>query len=127
REHGGAEVSTRTLVEVIRLLAAADPNIAQIPQSHIAYVNALRENGTPQQQRFFFAEVLAGRRLGNAQAEIGSPTAQDIRTRLVPDGAGYRLDGAKGYSTGALLADWIPVLAKDPQDRLQVAYVPHDA
>ncbi|MBE9375603.1 SfnB family sulfur acquisition oxidoreductase [Saccharopolyspora sp. HNM0983] len=127
REHGGAELSTGTLVEVFRLLATADPNIAQIPQSHIAYINVLRENGTAEQQRYFFAEVLAGKRFGNAQSETGSPTVQDIRTRLIPDGVGYRLDGTKGYSTGALLADWIPVLAKDPQDRLRVAYVPHDA
>ncbi|EQD81526.1 acyl-CoA dehydrogenase [Saccharopolyspora erythraea D] len=126
--HGGAEVPTRTLVEVFRLLAAADPNIAQIPQSHVVYVNVLRENGTPAQQRYFFAEVLAGRRFGNAQSESGSRNAQDIRTRLAagPDGD-FVLDGTKAYSTGALLAHWIPVLAKDDDDALRVAYVPSDA
>ncbi|MEB3371414.1 SfnB family sulfur acquisition oxidoreductase [Saccharopolyspora mangrovi] len=127
-EHGGADVGTRTLLEVFRLLAAADPNIAQIPQSHFAYVNVLRESGTPQQKEFFFAELLAGKRFGNAQSETGSRTVQDIQTRLRPSGAGdFVLHGKKGYSTGALLAHWIPVLAKDDADRLQVAYVPHDA
>ncbi|MEV4732754.1 SfnB family sulfur acquisition oxidoreductase [Saccharopolyspora sp. NPDC049426] len=127
-DHGGADVGTRTLLEVFRLLAAADPSIAQIPQSHFAYVNVLRESATPEQQEFFFAEVLAGKRFGNAQSENGSRTAQDIQTRLRPTGdGGFALNGTKGYSTGALLAHWIPVLAKDDSDRLQVAYVPRDA
>ncbi|MCI2422448.1 SfnB family sulfur acquisition oxidoreductase [Saccharopolyspora sp. K220] len=128
RSHGGAEVSARTLVEVFRLLAAADPNIAQIPQSHFAYVNVLRENGTAQQRQFFFGEVLAGKRFGNAQSEAGSRTVQEIQTRLVSTVDGdFVLQGTKAYSTGALLAQWIPVLAKDDRDRLQVAYVPQDA
>ena len=40
-EYGGAEVRSHTLAEVFRLLAAADPNIAQIPQSHFVYLNVL--------------------------------------------------------------------------------------
>lgn len=126
--HGGADVTTRTLLEVFRLLASADPSIAQIPQSHFAYVNVLRESATPEQEQFFFAELLAGKRFGNAQSETGSRTVQDIQTRLQATGEGdFVLNGRKGYSTGALLAHWIPVLAKDDDDRLQVAYVPHAA
>ena len=47
---------------------------------------------------------------------------QDIRTRLHPrpDGS-YLLDGVKHYSTGALFADWIPVLARADDDTLHVA------
>ncbi|MFJ4910533.1 SfnB family sulfur acquisition oxidoreductase [Streptomyces sp. NPDC093249] len=132
-EHGGADVRVETLAEVFRLLASADASLAQIPQSHFVYVNVLRRRGTPAQQAFFFAELLAGRRFGNAQSEAGTKHVQDIRTRLtrVPDhGAAdgsFRLDGVKQYSTGALFADWIPVLARAEDDTLQVAYVPADA
>ncbi|TWF95271.1 SfnB family sulfur acquisition oxidoreductase [Saccharopolyspora dendranthemae] len=126
--HGGADITTRTLLEVFRLLASADPSIAQIPQSHFAYVNVLRESATPEQEQFFFAELLAGKRFGNAQSETGSRTVQDVQTRLQDTGEGdFVLNGRKGYSTGALLAHWIPMLAKDDEDRLQVAYVPRDA
>jgi SfnB family sulfur acquisition oxidoreductase len=127
REHGGADVRSATVAEVFRLLAAADPNIAQIPQSHFVYVNVLRQQGSLEQQRFFFAELLAGKRFGNAQSEAGTRHVQDYRTRLAPhpDG-GYVLDGVKHYSTGALFAHWIPVLAKDPEDLFVVAYVPAD-
>ena len=128
RVFGGADVSARTVAEVFRLLAAADPNIAQIPQSHIVYVNVLRQQGSPDQQRFFFDQVLAGRRFGNAQSEAGTRHVQDYRTRLVPDGrGGFLLRGTKHYSTGALFADWIPVLARVPDETLHVAYVSRDA
>lgn len=128
RAHGGAGVGAATVAEVFRLLATGDPNIAQLPQSHLVYVEALRHNGNPEQQAFFFAEVLAGRRFGNAQSEAGTKHVQDYRTRLRPhpDG-GFVLDGVKHYSTGALFAHWIPVLAKDDADRIVVAYVPAGA
>ncbi|MBI0295069.1 SfnB family sulfur acquisition oxidoreductase [Streptomyces sp. PRKS01-29] len=126
--HGGADVSAVTLAEVFRLLAAADASLAQIPQSHFVYINVLRRQGTPEQQAFFFGEVLAGRRFGNAQSEAGTKHIQDIRTRLEPrpDGS-YELTGVKHYSTGALFADWIPVLARGADEELYVAYVPREA
>ncbi|MEU1273917.1 SfnB family sulfur acquisition oxidoreductase [Streptomyces sp. NPDC005799] len=127
-EHGGADVGALTLAEIFRLLATADASLAQIPQSHFAYVNVIRRQGDAEQQKFFFAELLAGRRLGNAQSEAGTKHVQDIRTRLQPrpDGS-YVLNGVKHYCTGALFADWIPVLARAVDDHLHVAYVPRDA
>ncbi|MGI5451987.1 SfnB family sulfur acquisition oxidoreductase [Streptomyces sp. CA-249302] len=127
-EHGGADVSATTLAEIFRLLASADASLAQIPQSHFAYVNVIHRQGTEEQRKFFYAELLAGRRLGNAQSEAGTKHVQDIRTRLEPQRDGsYLLTGVKHYSTGALLADWIPVLARAEEDKLHVAYVPRDA
>ncbi|MFJ3498404.1 SfnB family sulfur acquisition oxidoreductase [Streptomyces sp. NPDC086091] len=127
-EHGGADVSAATLAEIFRLLATADGSLAQIPQSHFAYVNVIRRQGTEQQRKFFYAELLAGRRFGNAQSEAGTKHLQDIRTRLTPrpDGS-YTLTGVKHYATGALFAHWIPVLARAEDDLLHVAYVPADA
>ncbi len=127
-EHGGANVRQETLAEIFRLLASADASLAQIPQSHFVYVNVIDRQGTPLQREFFFGEVIAGRRFGNAQSEAGTRHVQDIRTRLEarPDGS-YTLTGVKHYSTGALFADWIPVLARAEDDNLHVAYVPRDA
>ncbi|MEU3415842.1 MULTISPECIES: SfnB family sulfur acquisition oxidoreductase [unclassified Streptomyces] len=126
--HGGADVRTETLAEIFRLLGSADGSIAQIPQSHFVYVNVIRRHGTPEQRKFFFAELLAGRRLGNAQSEAGTKHVQDIRTRLRrrPDGS-YLLNGVKHYCTGALFAHWIPVLARAEDGNLHAAYVPRDA
>jgi SfnB family sulfur acquisition oxidoreductase len=122
--YGGANLSAETLAEVFRLLAAGDPSVAQVPHSHFVYVNALRHAGTPAQQAFFFGEVLVGKRFGNAQSEIGTKHVRDFHTTLRPAAGGWVLTGEKGYATGALLADWIPVLAHLGEDGpMHVAWV----
>ena len=121
--HGGPELSPVVLAEVIRTIAAVDPAIAQIPQAHFLYVDALATLGRAAQQQRLFAEVLAGARLGNGMAERGGQHAQDLKTRLrrMPDG--LRLDGRKYYCTGAISARWIGVTALDEADRLTLAFV----
>jgi SfnB family sulfur acquisition oxidoreductase len=135
-EHGGAGLGAEVLADVVRLIAAGDPNVAQIPHSHFVYVNALREEGTPAQQEALFAEVLAGRRFGNAQSEIRSKHVRDHATTLRPIGPvddegrprEWVLDGEKGYCTGALLAQWIPVLAHlGDGGPLHIAWVEREA
>jgi SfnB family sulfur acquisition oxidoreductase len=138
QEYGGAGLSVATLAEVVRLIAAGDPNVAQIPHSHFVYVNALREQGTRAQQELLFADVLRGARFGNAQSETGSKHVRDHATTLRPIGprvgvgparaAEWVLDGTKGYCTGALFAHWIPVLAHlDDGGPLHVAWIERDA
>jgi SfnB family sulfur acquisition oxidoreductase len=128
---GGAGVSMQTLTELMRLLASADPNVAQIPHSHFVYLELVRRLGSPAQQDLLYAEVLDGARLANAQSEAGSKTIVDIRARLSRDaervGEGTLvLDGEKFYCTGSLLADWLMVLAKDEDGLTFVAIVPAD-
>jgi SfnB family sulfur acquisition oxidoreductase len=127
--HGGADLPTAVVAEVFRRIASGDPNIAQIPHSHFVYVNQLRWQGNPDQQARLFAEVLAGRRFGNAQTEFGTRHVRDHRTALTPDGAGrWRLNGTKFYCTGALFADWIPVLTHLGVDGpMHVAWVRREA
>ena len=128
RAYGGAEVSVETLTRVFTILSAADAAIGQLPQNHFVFVEAIKEDGSPEQKAFFFGEILAGKRLGNAQAERGSGSALNLKTQLRgAPGGGYRLDGTKYYCTGAILAHWIPVSAIDDQGRSVLAYVPRDA
>ncbi|MDZ5623073.1 SfnB family sulfur acquisition oxidoreductase [Nocardioides sp. HM23] len=138
REYGGADLSAETLAEVVRLVAAGDPNVAQIPHSHFVYVNVLREQGTASQKERLFGDVLGGARFGNAQSEIRSKHVRDHATTLRPLGprigsgparaAEWVLDGSKGYCTGALFAHWIPVLAHlDEDGPLHVAWVERNA
>ncbi|MFC5679652.1 SfnB family sulfur acquisition oxidoreductase [Aeromicrobium endophyticum] len=121
---GGADLPVEVVAEVFRLLSKGDPNLGQIPVSHFVYVNQLRLQGTLDQQERFFAEVLAGRKFGNAQSERGTEHARDYRTTLTRNGDAWRLDGTKFYCTGAMFADWIPVLAHaGPDGPLHVAWV----
>ncbi|WP_030435682.1 acyl-CoA dehydrogenase family protein [Actinoplanes subtropicus] len=120
---GGPGLGARTLAEVARIVAAADPAIAQVPQAHFLMIDLLAVHGTPALRKTLYADVLAGRRIGNALAERGGKHAQDLRTRLA-DG---RLDGVKYYTTGALTSAWIGVSAVTADGRLALAFVPRDA
>jgi SfnB family sulfur acquisition oxidoreductase len=127
-EHGGADVDRRTVTEVFRLLASADPAVAQIPQAHFGLVEELRLAGSDEQKRRFFSAALRGARFANAVAERGTARADIRHTRLVAHADGTQvLRGTKYYSTGALTADWIGVQALDGDDRLTWVFVPSDA
>ncbi|MGW5376109.1 SfnB family sulfur acquisition oxidoreductase [Nocardia sp. NPDC003999] len=117
--HGGADLPPSAVAEVTRILATADPNIAQIPHSHFVYVNLLRLAGTVQQQERYFGRVLDGGRIANAQSERGGTTVADIATTLRPAGDRFRVDGVKYYCTGSLFADLFAVLTRldDPEGR----------
>jgi SfnB family sulfur acquisition oxidoreductase len=131
REYGGAGVSNVTLAKVIALIAQADGSLGQIPQNHFYALEVLRVNGSAAQKKRLYAEVLAGQRFGNALAELGTKTAHDRTTRLtrdVQDGRdGYRINGRKFYSTGALYAQRIPTSVVDEQGVQQLAFVPADS
>ncbi|KAI3593704.1 Acyl-CoA dehydrogenase [Cupriavidus sp. U2] len=130
KAHGGADVSFATLAEVFAILSAADASLGQIPQNHFGLLGVLREAGTDAQQRRFYAEVLAGQRLGNAGPErrsAGSRTILDGTTRLQRTAQGLRLSGKRYYSTGALYAHRVPTRALDDDDRPVQVWVPRDA
>lgn len=127
KEYGGADVSAATLAKVVARISRADSSLGHIPQNHYYALELLRLNGSPVQQQRLYAEVLSGARFGNAHAELGTRTAQDRATRLRHDGSGYRIDGRKFYSTGALFAQRIPTSAVDEDGVLQFAFVPRSA
>ncbi|MFZ3572775.1 SfnB family sulfur acquisition oxidoreductase [Streptomyces sp. BH097] len=127
KAYGGPGLSTRTLGEVFTELVAGDASIGQIPQNHYFFVNVLACAGTPQQQAFFYEEILRGRHFANALSERGSRTARDFEIGFAPQPDGGRiLDGTKYYATGSLFAHWIPVYATDEEGRVHAAWVPAD-
>ncbi|MFJ1461760.1 SfnB family sulfur acquisition oxidoreductase [Nocardia sp. N2S4-5] len=134
-ELGGADLPPSAVAEVVRILATADPNIAQIPHSHFVYVNLLRLAGSEAQRRRYLGQVLGGGRIANAQSERTSATVAEIGTTVRPDGGRFRVDGIKYYCTGSLFADVLAVLARldDPDERSglapgeYVAYLPAES
>ncbi|RCV47870.1 SfnB family sulfur acquisition oxidoreductase [Marinitenerispora sediminis] len=128
---GGADVRAATAAEVLRLLGTADLSLAQIPQPHFAFLNALRLQGSAAARERVFRDVLDGALVGNAQSERGGRHAQDHRTRLERTGGGWLLNGVKYYATGALFARWIAVAAPaavpgEPRPQAHVAFVRAD-
>jgi SfnB family sulfur acquisition oxidoreductase len=111
-EHGGVEAPASVVAEVFRQLAHADPSLAQIPQSHYTFLEALRLQGSAAQQEFFYALVQDGALFANAQTERGSHAVNiDSTTLTAASSGGHVLTGRKFYSTGALFADWLIVRA----------------
>ncbi|TBY77943.1 SfnB family sulfur acquisition oxidoreductase [Rhizobium leguminosarum] len=114
---GGPEVSYATLAKVIEIISAADSSIGQIAQNHLGVVAAIRTVSDPAQQKLLFAEVLKGTRFGNAFSEFGSKRAVDFETKFVDAGDHVVVNGQKFYSSGALLAHLVPIVALDEEGR----------
>lgn len=132
-DFGGAEVHPPSVAEVFRVIATADPSIAEVLHGHFVGVNLLRVAGSPDQQRFFFGDVLAGGRFGAAEHDRGQPTGRVRTARLTRSEPGvFRLNGHKAHCTGAAFATWIVTLARlddgtfDGGEEL-IAFVPRDA
>ncbi|KUI25620.1 SfnB family sulfur acquisition oxidoreductase [Mycobacterium sp. IS-1742] len=134
-EHGGIDAPATVLAEVFRLIAHADPSLAQIPHSHFVFLEALRLQGTAAQQAYFYRQVLDGALLVNAQSERGPHPIDVDTTTLTRNPSGdHLLTGRKFYSTGALFADWVVVRASLDDGSVPtastpkaVAFVPRDA
>lgn len=114
---GGPEVSYATLAKVIEIISAADSSIGQVAQNHLGVVAAIRTVSDADQQRLLFAEALKGTRFGNAFSEFGSKRAADFETRFTDAGDHVVVNGRKFYSSGALLAHLVPIVALDDEGR----------
>jgi SfnB family sulfur acquisition oxidoreductase len=123
KAYGGAEVSYVTLAQVIATIAAADGSLGQIPQNHFYMVEALRLAGTEEQKRHYFQRVLDGDRFGNAFTEVGTRTPVDFQTVILPKDDKLVLNGQKFYSTGALFAHLILVVANGAAKRSHVVFL----
>jgi alkylation response protein AidB-like acyl-CoA dehydrogenase len=122
RAHGGPGLSTATLIDVFLILGAADTALAQVPQNHFDFVDTLLVAAL-ETQKFFYGEVLAGARFGNAIAEPGRRSRADLKTTIIEDGDGYLINGAKYFCTGALTAKWVPVHALHADGRVRTVYM----
>lgn len=127
KAYGGPEVSYATLARVVEIISAADSSIGQISQNHLGVVAAIRTVSDEEQKKLLFAEVLKGTRFGNAFSEFGSKRAVDFETRFTDEGDHVVVTGQKFYSTGALLAHLVPIVALDDQGRAWYAIAERDA
>lgn len=124
KQFGGAGVSYKTLAEVVKIISSADSSLGQIAQNHWAFLEHIRLDATPEQQEFFFEQVLKGQRFGNAFSEKGSKTVADLTTKIEFREDHAVINGQKFFATGALLAHWIPVVAVSNEGKPFAALVP---
>ncbi len=127
KAYGGAGVSQVTLAKVFATLAAGDPSLTQIAQNSFEIIDVIRQTGSEEQKRELFGAVLAGRRLGNAFSEFGGKNVEAFETKLVRKDDHFIVSGRKFYSTGALFAHLVPIVALDEDGHVVVAVADRDA
>ena len=125
--YGGADLSFATVTEVLKIISAVDPSLGQMPHNHIAFIEHLKSDGTEEQKRFFFGEVLKGVRFGNAMSEPGNRPLNDMQTRLTPTEGGMLLNGVKAYATAALLSHIVVITGKGDDGERYFAFVDRSA
>jgi SfnB family sulfur acquisition oxidoreductase len=127
KAYGGAGVSQVTLAKVFATLASGDPSLTQIAQNSFEIIDVIRLTGSEAQKRDLFGKVLAGQRLGNAFSEFKGKNVEAFETTLKTHGDGYAVQGQKFYSTGALFAHLVPIVALDEDGHVVVAVADRDA
>ncbi len=125
--YGGPQLSYATVAEVIATIAAADPNIAQVTQNHLVLSAHIALDGTEQQKRDLFELVLQGYRFGNAFSELNSRNVAAFETKVVDLGDEVEVNGQKFYTTGALLAHLVPIVAVDESGKAYIVFADRDA
>jgi alkylation response protein AidB-like acyl-CoA dehydrogenase len=128
---GGPEANFVDVARICLALGEGDPNIAQSIQPHLCLAEKLLLYGTASQQARYFARILDGALITNANAERGGRVVGETRTMLRrsplrADNADYRLDGTKFYATGSVFAALLYITAVAEDGARAIVIVPVD-
>lgn len=126
KQYGGIDASYRTIVEVFKIISSVDGSLGQIPQNHVAILDTLIFDASDAQKQFFYDLALKGIRFGNAFSEIGNKNVADFQTKIKKKSDQYIVNGKKFFSTGALLAHWVPIVAVDDDGQAYLAITPRE-
>ncbi|WP_417374036.1 acyl-CoA dehydrogenase family protein [Glutamicibacter protophormiae] len=122
-EFGGAGGHFETAFEVIRILAAADGSISQLLAYHYINQSSIAFYAPAEAQAAWWRRTVEERWLWGDSVNPVDPTL--VLTR---EGAGYRLNGAKRFSTGSGVGEVIVVNAQvEGTGELLAFVVPRDA
>jgi len=119
-EYGGAGMNVSQYVGFIRELAYASPAYRSIVSINIGMVcKSILGFGTEQQKAHWLPKLATGSiaAFGLTEPDSGSDSAA-MKTRAVPSGNGYVLNGTKRYITNAPFADVILVMARTNAEAL---------
>ena len=126
---GGPGFTVAQLFSAVIDVARADPIVAHIFRTHFWFVEERLRTADSRVSQQWLQKVAAGAIFGNAFSEKGPNAVGSLvfNTRLLPvDGGGFRLDGEKYYSTGALFSDYLTVTATTDHDSVATVVVPAD-
>jgi alkylation response protein AidB-like acyl-CoA dehydrogenase len=105
---GGQGGSLMDAVIAIETVASVCPRSADVVQAgNFGAIRVLAEYGTKAQKEKYLKRLLSGESVisvGMTEPEAGSAVT-DLATRATPDGAGYRINGSKVFTTHSAYAE----------------------
>jgi alkylation response protein AidB-like acyl-CoA dehydrogenase len=127
-EDGGGGASVRELFATLIDLAEADSNVAHILRTHYWFVEQQLASPEPDDRARGIVLLNSGALVGNGFSEQSKrPVGLYFDTAFTRDpSGGYRLNGAKYYSTGTLYSDYTQIWAAAPDGRIAGAVIPID-
>jgi alkylation response protein AidB-like acyl-CoA dehydrogenase len=127
-EEGGGGASVREFFDTLIALAEADSNVAHILRTHFWFVEQQLTTSDSEARARGLALLNSGAIVGNGFSEQSKlPVGLYFETAFTPDpDGGYRLNGAKYYSTGTLYSDYTQIWASAPDGRIAGAVIPID-
>jgi alkylation response protein AidB-like acyl-CoA dehydrogenase len=127
-QEGGGGASLPELFATLIALAEADSNVSHILRTHYWFVEQQLVSADPDARARGLALLNSGALVGNGFSEQSKhPVGLYFDTAFTPDpSGGYRLNGAKYYSTGTLYSDYTQIWAAAPNGRIAGAVIPID-
>ena len=105
---GGQGGTLIDAVIVIETVASVCPRSADVVQvGNFGPIRVLAEYGSPAQKQRYLGRLLAGESIisvGMTEPDAGSAVT-DLKTAATPDGAGYRINGSKIFTTHSTHAE----------------------
>ncbi|GJE01241.1 acyl-CoA dehydrogenase family protein [Methylobacterium isbiliense] len=127
RAQNGHDATLPELFNLLIELSAADSNVTNALRAHFGFTEDALNSRFPAWREAWLARIARGETVGSGVSESGSAKVGSFDTVLRRDGAGWRLDGTKYYTTGSLFADWIHLAAEDEAGAPVGAAVPRRA
>lgn len=126
-EFGGIGASVRDLFFVVIRLAEADPDVAHILRSHYrTVVQLIIEGIDTDRNNSLLKKIVDGAIFASAFTENSSHNVGNLlfETKILEEDDHYRLNGVKYFTTGALYADFINVIASSSDGKVISATIP---
>ncbi len=114
-EYGGLGESLLTYALVVEQIARGWMSVSGVINTHFIVAYLLMQHGTDEQKQRLLPKMATGEVRGAfsmSEPDVGSDVAA-IKTRAVPDGEGFRLDGQKMWLTNGARSAVVATLVKD--------------
>jgi len=102
---GGALIDAVIAIEMVAAVCPRSADVVQV--GNFGPIRVLAEYGSPAQKKRYLGRLLAGESIisvGMTEPDAGSAVT-DLRTAATPDGAGYRINGSKIFTTHSTHAE----------------------